>query len=683
MPKYNLGRAPLLLPLIAFVGGLILSYSGCPFWLVACVAFAGAVVYRFLARMAGILLLVMAVGMLDGLAFECNQGRRVFTDGVVTCVSTVDYVREGHGSRSVIMIVDSLVGADGESVAINKMTVSAIIPSFLPEFVEGDIIRFSSILSEPVSHVDLPDEFDEAGYLKKQGVQAVTMLHPDSIRVVGAETSALWRLRQWNRYMSRLILGSSLSDEASSFIVAVLCGDRSAMPRYMKECLTGVGLAHILALSGLHVGIVTWVVIWVLWPLFVLRWRKMRSFAVICILWCYALATGLSPSVTRAVIMASVFLMSLVFERRSSPVNSLCLAAILILAFEPKALVSLSFQMSFIAVASILAVMWLIGPLRKRCGRVGFGILSFVSVSLAAGVSTGILSAYYFHVLPLYFILANAGVALFLPVIICGGMVLLICELCGFDPLWLCEILNLCVRAVCRTAELVGMIPGAVVSRIYFSAWLVVPYFMMLACAILWLKRKRPVWGVMVVMLCVMIGALHILLRQDYPVSELFVTRERFHTNVVVRHGNQAYMFTTAKRSYRDDVLDECTDRYAGYLDRRNVDGLSDVTDQVVASGNLLSFCWQSITIVNDESYLYGSKGNGGDYLLVCRGFKGDVVDLALHMDADTILLSNDINAIRHARYLRELTTAGIPCRSLRERAFYLSSDCGTASFSN
>lgn len=638
----------------------------------AIVALCALPVYSRLSRTGGALLLIVAAGMIDYAAARHPVWPASLSGKPVRCTSVVHQVREGDGARTLTLAIDSIIDFHGVVRPVCAIKVSAMIPSMLPELREGDRLCFSSEILPLESRADLPDEKDITEYLGLVGIQARTTLHPDSVRVSGCDASLYWRLQRYGRRLSRMLLQSPLSDTAGSFMAAVLLGDVSALPSSVRELLTGAGLAHVFALSGLHVGIVAMVVSWLLWPLILFRRRRVRLLAMVGLLWVYALITGLSPSVVRAVIMASALMIAVVVERKSNPFNSLCLAALLILAFDPAALYKMGFQMSFMAVAAILSVGRIIEPLRVRLNPVFFGVLSFVAVSLAAVIATGIISAYHFHVFPVYFILANVGVALFMPVIIIGGILLLICGCFGCDVGLLCRFLDACVNAVCLIAGWVGSLPGATISRIYFSAWLMVPYFAVAGCLCLWARSRRWVWPSAAVMLSGTIVALHLLLRPSYPDAELFVTRERFHTNVLVRHGTRAVLFTTAPVHSRSDVMNSCVDKYAGYFERRGVSGLNDVTDKVAGSGFVMDFCGKLIRIVGSDMDSTCSSCVSYDYLLVCRGFRGDVVDLSRLLPSDTVLLSADINSIRHDRYARELASAGIRYRSLRTGALHL-----------
>ena len=217
-----------------------------------------------------------------------------------------------------------------------------------------------------------------------------------------------------------LLLRSSLSSAACEFLTATLTGDTSILTEDTRHLFSSAGIAHILALSGLHVGILVAVIAIALFPLYALRLRRTRLLLTIILLWGYAVFTGLSPSVARAVIMATALSGGLILQRRYFGINGLLLAACVIIISSPLQLYQPGFQMSFISVASILAISPLINRIdRKR--RLLFAISSMAGVSIAATVGTGIVSAYYFHTFPLLFLIANIPVLAIMPFIMGAG----------------------------------------------------------------------------------------------------------------------------------------------------------------------------------------------------------------------------------------------------------------------
>ncbi len=185
-------------------------------------------------------------------------------------------------------------------------------------------------------------------------------------------------------------------------------GERDVLPRPVKEQFARTGISHILAVSGLHVGILV-LALNLFLKLFPVP-KKIRFMTIIGFMICYAGICGFRPPVTRSVFMISMVLGALVFERPKNPENSIFAALIAILAFDPSALFGPSLQLSFAAVWGIVTffppVMSALKQ-RFRFNRITEFITGTFVVSVIAAFTTAPIAAAHFGFLPLYGILAN------------------------------------------------------------------------------------------------------------------------------------------------------------------------------------------------------------------------------------------------------------------------------------
>ncbi|MEE8400274.1 MAG: DNA internalization-related competence protein ComEC/Rec2 [Desulfobacterales bacterium] len=213
-------------------------------------------------------------------------------------------------------------------------------------------------------------------------------------------------------------------DEEKAVLRALVVGDRSAISRDLRQAFNRSGTGHLLAISGLHVGIVATVAFfcfqWVLSfarPLLWRAWtRKGAAILTFFPVLCYGLMAGMSPSTQRAVIMVTVFLMTFVFEREHDPINTLGLAAMAILIVYPPAFFSISFQLSFGAVLSILyglskiPTRWTVYRDKGKTSwliRLGAKGAAFLWVSLFAIAGTLPLVMVYFNQVSLIGVFSN------------------------------------------------------------------------------------------------------------------------------------------------------------------------------------------------------------------------------------------------------------------------------------
>jgi len=208
---------------------------------------------------------------------------------------------------------------------------------------------------------------------------------------------------------------------------ALILGDKADLDNPTKEVYAQAGAMHVLAVSGLHVGVIYLVL------LSLLGQRNGRvtkpilvAIIVIPSLWAYAFITGLSPSVLRAVTMFSFLAMAQVFNRRSATFNTLAISALILLIVNPYMIMSVGFQLSYVAVIGIIFLYPIFENWFYPTSRIGRFFWQITALSLAAQLATSPLSALYFHRFPTYFLFSNLLVIPAAMLIVWGGLALLI-----------------------------------------------------------------------------------------------------------------------------------------------------------------------------------------------------------------------------------------------------------------
>ena len=165
-------------------------------------------------------------------------------------------------------------------------------------------------------------------------------------------------------------LDHSVSGEPRQILAALLLGDRSGISPELRDAFNRSGVGHVLAISGLHIGIIATVFFFLFTFLLsrfsALLWnarvKKIAALAAILPVLFYGILSGMSPSTQRAVIMVTIFLLAFPLEREQDLINTIAVAALLILIFFPPGLFSISFQLSFTAVLAIVTGMSAIAP---------------------------------------------------------------------------------------------------------------------------------------------------------------------------------------------------------------------------------------------------------------------------------------------------------------------------------
>lgn len=218
---------------------------------------------------------------------------------------------------------------------------------------------------------------------------------------------------------------NNLSSPAKDFYIAFILGDREGLSKDIYSVFRYTGTVHILAISGLHIGIVIFILIVFLK---VLRLKLKARFIITALfLLFYSFITGLRSSVVRAVIMGVTFLLSFIVKREYYIYNSLALAAMIILGIWPWQIFDVGFQLSFISVLSIVFISpKILAILPKVKNRIVSFIKASFVVSLSACLGTAPLVAYYFGMVSFISVVANIFIVSLMPFILAGGFVYLL-----------------------------------------------------------------------------------------------------------------------------------------------------------------------------------------------------------------------------------------------------------------
>lgn len=661
-----LSYIPLLPITLSFIFGIIIANTGAhPIGIILVSTIATFLFFKKKA-IVSICMMALAIGwgnMLIQAPASLTQSLQV-TEHVYN--GTIISTSESETSRHLVIKVNQ-VDSGIETDFRCKLT----LPSMYPVINPGDDVSFSAKLQSPKNNHDLPDEWDMERFLYHQGITASAYIQPEQITIIGENNSLLWNIRRLQSHIVSLLGASLLSDKTTEFLTATITSDDSLLLAETRQEFTTAGLAHILALSGLHVGLIALIIAIILFPLSIMGYNRTRLIITIILLWGYAVMTGLTPSVTRAAIMTTLFIISIIIQRRHSSINALCFAALIILLFSPLQLYSAGFQLSFAAVLSILLFTNLINPINRE-RRILYYITSLACVSISATLGTALISAYYFHSFPIYFLIGNILVIFMLPIIISGGVLLILFEACGWNSIWICYAIDFLYNIITCITEIASSLPFTKIDNIYFSGWLFIPYIITLILLLATLIYRRMSYGIMTIIFVIFTILAHYISKPIYPQIEFYIPRDTYYTNIITRVDTSMYLYTTAHHSEYSNVLDRAKFRYNDYMGRRNVKNITLITDSFYSplfscqGRNIIVNNFYFIIVDNkDDIYPCQIKPN---YTIVCRGFNGEIADVAKTINADTILLSYDLHPRRHDRYLNECTHANIPCRSLRIR---------------
>jgi competence protein ComEC len=296
------------------------------------------------------------------------------------------------------------------------------------DLIPGDVILGRGVL-KPLTNSKNPFGFDYKNYLSAQNIHRTVYLKVGQWKLLTSQPysfkSRLYRLQQF--LILRLQTTINAPDIAA-FSLAFLLGERSYINPKIKADFSKVGLIHILAISGLHIGMLLLLLRFLCRPLSIFKHARALEFVIIVFsLLCYALLTGLSASVLRAVTMYIFVAIGILWKHQIPLLNALVASALLLVCIDPFCLFTVGFQMSYAAVFSIAIVQ----PILLRFWQPKQLLIQYfwklTTVSVAAQLGVLPLSLYYFHQFSGVFLLSNVLVMPFVGLLfICGVIVLFV-----------------------------------------------------------------------------------------------------------------------------------------------------------------------------------------------------------------------------------------------------------------
>ncbi len=277
------------------------------------------------------------------------------------------------------------------------------------------VLNYGDVLLIPASYKTItgpqnPSEFNYKAWLATQNIHHQVYLKEQQailIRQRQGHPLIAYALNLRERQIDQL---KALIHNEEAFAVAstLILGYRADLSKETLDAYSKTGTIHALSVSGMHVGIIYVVLMW-LFTFMERQWglKIIRALLIISLIWFYALLTGFSPSVLRAAIMLSTYIVAKTWSQRTNSYNILAFSAFVLLIYQPLLLFDVGFQLSYLAVFGLIYLQPLLHQLLYFKNNWVNQLWSFTALSVAAQLATFPLSVYYFHQFPVYFLASN------------------------------------------------------------------------------------------------------------------------------------------------------------------------------------------------------------------------------------------------------------------------------------
>jgi competence protein ComEC len=413
-----------------------------------------------------------------------------------------------------------------------------------PALKYGDIIIVNKQLQE-ITNSGNPGGFDYKRYALFNGTTHQLFLQAsDYKKSMHAEPTYFWkRMYQLRSYVLQTIRTYVKNERESSVAEALLIGYRDDLDRDLVQAYSNTGVVHVIAISGMHLGLIYVLLLFLLKPLD--RFKKLKivkTILIIIFLWVFSLLTGGGASVMRAVIMFSFIAGGDLLNRKGNSYNSMAASAFVLLCFNPFLLWDVGFQLSYAAVLSIVLFMKPIYHWFSIQNKLLDQLWKLNAVTIAAQILTLPLCLYHFHQMPTLFILSNF-IAVPLSTFVLYGLILLM-AFSFFTAA--ATVIGSCTAMLLKWMNQfilwIDHFSFSVVDGISLHPIQTIALYLFIATTSIWLLQKRLaacLWSI--ITLCLFFGSRAISRYKTSQQQKLVVYNLSQHSAIDVMLGNKYY----------------------------------------------------------------------------------------------------------------------------------------------
>lgn len=523
---------------------------------------------------------------------------------------------------------------------------------FPQPFWYGDVMLIKGQPQEPPAPSN-PGEFDYPEYLRLRNIYHQHFIREgEALKIDHAPPNLFMDLAYKGRRWAGETLKTYVEGPRQQAIAAALVlGVTDGLDDELLSAYSATGSMHILAVSGLHISVLYFILLWILSPLNkVPTGRWMIAFISLTTLWLYGFVTGLPPSVLRAVGMFSFLAIARPWAKSTNIYNTLAVSAFCLLMFDPFLVRSVGFQLSYLAVLGIVYIYPRILRLWEPDHWITMEVWKLAAVSFAAQIATFPLGLLYFHQFPNYFLLSNLFVVPLSFVVLIVGLMLLgfsfipmVAMLLGFCLEWTVRFLN----GIVFTLE--GF-PYSMISDVYITPWqcaLLLAFIVALLCLF---EYRKFSYLVVAFVLMAAFGSLQWLhFFREVGVHKLAVYNIPGHSAIdLMDHGRTFFIADTALQTQPQKLRFHV-------IPHRQISGVvretKDITAHTFQGGRLILWQGKKILLLTDRFFELPGPLDV-DWLVIANNSLPDIGKIQDRITVKKVLLDSSNTFFFASRFL-------------------------------
>lgn len=390
-----------------------------------------------------------------------------------------------------------------------------------------------------------PHTFNYREYMRNQGVLSQLNLKKEEFKYLGHKQNLLGILALFRRHIISTLEKQDFTQEQMGIIQALLLGQRQEISRETYAEYAAAGAIHILAVSGLHIGILFILLSWLSRPLIYFRQgRLFQSLFILIFLWGFAGLANFSAPVLRAVIMFSFLAIGMQMNRPVSLMNSLFVSLFVLLLLDPYYILQAGFQLSYLAVFAIISLQPAIRKLYSPLFKVDKIAWDILSVSLAAQLGILPLSLYYFHQFPGLFFLTNLVILPFLGILLGYGILVVLLAAFGALPVAMAGLLGFCINLLNDFVSFISHQKVFVIEEIRFDSFQLWAAYLLLIAFIFLIHspKTKSLLFFLIAIVGLQISDLYSKISENR--SELIIFHKTGNSILGMRQGNDLFLYS-------------------------------------------------------------------------------------------------------------------------------------------
>jgi competence protein ComEC len=540
--------------------------------------------------------------------------------------------------------------------SINSKTLNTNAIAFLKSDTDtfniqiGDYILLNSEFKD-VEPAKNPYQFDYKSYLKYSDISKIGFVNNKNWKLIKNKEFNIFRLSEdLRQFFIDRFNQFNIKPKNLAVINAIVLGDKSNLSDELGTEFANAGVMHILAVSGLHVGI-----------LFLILTLLFKSFAgykvgkylkfilILTILWSYAFITGLSPSVVRSVIMFSLVSISLVIERQHNIYNTVFVSAFLLLVFNPFYLLKIGFQLSYLAVLGIIFFQPKISKLIKSKNKIIRYFWDLIAVSFAAQISTAPLTLYYFSKFPNYFIITNLMVMMLVTMILTFGIAFLALSYVPILNSFIAKSLDFLLDIMNFIIHKVNTFPKSITDNINVDFFEMISiYSIIIFFSFYMINRNKKSIVLLSISFIVFISYYNYNFITNYNKQKLIFFNIKQHSFIGIIDNNKSYLFCDEKYDKAQNDINFSIKKYfirgnTNKIELKYLDNNETFENRnIFCNSNFLKFKEKTIFLANDN-YTTPENNISVDYLYLINYNKKKFNELISKINPKEIVISNKI----------------------------------------